>query len=293
VEVPHPTYRPEDQVRAVLRDITGRNAGGFIVLDDDGRLKGVITRENFLTENRFRVVMVDHNEIAQAVDGMDQAEVVEILDHHRLANRSTSAPVTFINKTVGSTATLIAEQYRHAGSSPPPRDAGLLLSALLSDTVILKSPTTTPLDTRLAGWLAEIARLDMEAYGQEMFAAGSELEGYDAKAIIGRDQKTYQEGDWRFSVSQIETVGFGLLLSKKADLFDELASMVKAGGLTFACLMATDVTRESSLLLIRGDPRVSAAITYPRREDGVFEMKDVLSRKKQALPYLLDMLRKI
>jgi manganese-dependent inorganic pyrophosphatase len=293
VEVPHPTYRPEDQVRSVLRDITGRNAGGFIVLDGDDKLKGVITRENFLTENRFRVVMVDHNEITQAVDGMDQADVVEILDHHRLANRPTSLPVTFINKTVGSTATLVAELYRNAGSRPPARDAGLLLSALLSDTVILKSPTSTPLDATLAAWLAELAGVDMETYGEEMFAAGSELEGYDAKAIIGRDQKAYQEADRKFSVSQIETVGFGLLLSKKTDLLAELEAMVSREGMTFACLMATDVTRESSLLLIRGDPRVLALITYPRREEGIFEMKDVLSRKKQVLPYLLDILKKM
>jgi manganese-dependent inorganic pyrophosphatase len=126
-----------------------------------------------------------------------------------------------------------------------------------------------------------------------MFAAGSELEGYDAKAIIGRDQKAYQEADRKFSVSQIETVGFGLLLSKKTDLLAELEAMVSREGMTFACLMATDVTRESSLLLIRGDPRVLALITYPRREEGIFEMKDVLSRKKQVLPYLLDILKKM
>jgi manganese-dependent inorganic pyrophosphatase len=293
VEVPHPTFRPGDLARAVIRDVAGRNAGGFLVLDDDGRLVGVITRENFLAENRFRVVMVDHNELSQAVDGMDQADVVEILDHHRLANRPTSVPVTFINKTVGSTATLVAEQYRNAGALPPPRDAGLLLSALLSDTVILKSPTATPLDAKLAEWLAGIARVEIQPYGEEMFSAGSELEGYDAKAIIGRDQKTYQEGDWKFSVSQIETVGFGLLLSKRSELIEELEAMVRRDSLTFACLMATDVTRETSLFLIKGDGRVIGSITYPRREEGIFEMKDVLSRKKQVLPYLLEILKKL
>jgi manganese-dependent inorganic pyrophosphatase len=293
VEVPHPTFKPGDLVRAVLREIAGHNEGGFVILNDEGRLVGVITRVSFLEESRLRVIMVDHNELSQAVDGMEEADVVEIIDHHRLANRSTRAPVTFINKTVGSTATIISELYKNAGACPTRNEAGLLLSALLSDTVILKSPTTTPVDVQMSSWLEEISGIKIESYGEEMFAAGAALEGMDAKQVIGQDQKLYTEGDRKFSVSQIETVGFRGVLGRKAEFFSELERIVQAGDLAFACLLATDVTRETSLLLIRGHPRIISAITYPRKEDNLFEMKDVLSRKKQVLPYFIDVLKKI
>jgi manganese-dependent inorganic pyrophosphatase len=293
VEVPHPTFSPGALVRDVLREIGGHNAGGFVVLDDEGRLAGVITRVSFLAQSRLRVVMVDHNELSQAVDGMEEADVVEIIDHHRLANRPTREPVTFINKTVGSTATIVCELYRNAHALPRPREAGLLLSSILSDTVILKSPTTTGLDAEMAAWTAGICGEDIDSLGEQIFAAGAALEGMDAKLVIGQDQKLYQEGNRRFSVSQIETVGFRGVLRRKRELFDELDRAARRDDLSFACLMATDVTRETSLLLFRGDPNVLSAISYPRREEDIFEMKDVLSRKKQVIPYLIDVMKRI
>ncbi|HTP59378.1 MAG TPA: DHH family phosphoesterase, partial [Spirochaetia bacterium] len=149
VDREHTTFTPDALVKDVMRAIGKSNEGGFIILGENNRLEGVITRVNFLTENRLRVVMVDHNEIGQAVDGIEEADVQEIIDHHRLAARSTSLPITFINRVVGSTCTIIADLYRTAGKKPPARDAGLMLSAMLSDTVILHSPTTTPLDREL------------------------------------------------------------------------------------------------------------------------------------------------
>lgn len=291
VEVPHPVFKPSDIVKNVLRQISGHNEGGFIVLDDDGKLAGVITRVSFLAESRLRVIMVDHNELSQAVDGMEEAEVLEIIDHHRLGNKPTRAPMTFINKTVGSTATIIAELYHNAGACPPPAHAGLLLSALLSDTVILKSPTTTPLDHHMAQWLSGMARVEIESYGEEMFSAGAALAQMDAAHAIAQDMKLYQEDGKRFTVSQIETVGFRDVIRRKAELFEELDRVRRRDELILACLMATDVTRETSLLLCRGDARVMSAITFPVKEEGIYEMKDVLSRKKQVLPYLVDLLR--
>ncbi len=293
VEVPHPTFKPHDQVRNVLREIGGHNEGGFMVMDEEGHLVGVITRVSFLAESRLRVIMVDHNELSQAVDGMEEADVIEIIDHHRLANRSTRAPVTFINKTVGSTATIVAELYKNTDACPPPDQAGLLLAALLSDTVILKSPTTTPVDTQMASWLSGIAKMEIETFGEEMFAAGAAIVGMDARQIVGQDQKLYHEEGKRFSVSQIETVGFSGVLRRKGELFDELDRLVRRDELALACLMATDVTRETSLFLCKGDPRILSAITYRKKEEGIYEMQDVLSRKKQVLPYLIDILKKL
>ena len=287
----HKTFRPDDIVRDVLRDISRSNEGGFIIQDESATLKGVITRINFISESRLRLVMVDHNEVGQAVDGIEEADVVEIIDHHRVSARTTTLPITFINRVVGSTCTIIADMFRTSGRLPPAREAGLMLSAMLSDTLVLRSPTTTPLDRDLAAWLAGISKVDIEGYGGEMFAAGASLEGMDPRKIMSRDQKIYTEGERRFSLSQVETVGFGPLLGMKDGLAEELERIIEMEKCAFACLMITDVTRETSLLLCRGEPRVIGAISYPRREENLFEMKDVLSRKKQVLPYFVDLLK--
>ena len=287
----HTTFTPEALVKDVQRAIGKSNEGGFIIVGEKGRLEGVITRVNFLAENRLRVVMVDHNEVGQAVDGIEEADVQEIIDHHRLAARTTSLPITFINRVVGSTCTIIADLYRTAGEVPPARDAGLMLSAMLSDTVILRSPTTTALDREIAGWLAELSGADIEKHGAEMFAAGSSLEGMDAKKIIERDRKVFTEGERRFSLSQFETVGFGHIMDMKAQLAEVLDGILTSEGCSFAGLMITDVSREMSLLLCRGEARVLGAISYPRTEETLFEMKGILSRKKQVLPYFVDLLK--
>ncbi len=292
VDREHTTFRADAVVKDVLREISRSNEGGFIIQDEAGKLQGVITRINFIAEdNRLRVVMVDHNEVGQAVDGIEEADVVEIIDHHRLGARTTSLPITFINRVVGSTCTIVADLDRTSGRTPPAREAGLMLSAMLSDTLVLRSPTTTVLDRDIAAWLAGLAGVDIEGYGGEMFAAGASLEGLDPRKLIGRDQKIYTEGDRRFSLSQFETVGFAPILAMKDALAAELERILESEKCAFACLMITDVTRETSLLLYRGEARVLGAIAYPRREENLFEMKDVLSRKKQLLPYFVDLLK--
>ncbi len=293
VDRAHTTFRAEDIVRDVQREIGKSNEGGFIIQDEQGRIQGVITRINFLTESRLRVAMVDHNEVGQAVDGIEEADVVEIIDHHRLDARPTTLPITFINRVIGSTCTIVADLYRTADARPSARDAGLMLSAMLSDTLVLRSPTTTKVDREIAKWLAGLAGVDIDGYGEEMFAAGASLEGMDPRKLVGRDQKIYTEGDRRYSLSQVETVGYGPLLAMKNDLFAELERVVDAEKCAFACLMITDITHESSLLLYRGEQRVMNAISYPRREEAIFELKDVLSRKTQLLPYFVDLLKRL
>ncbi|HET6486103.1 MAG TPA: DHHA2 domain-containing protein [Spirochaetia bacterium] len=287
------SFKPSDVVKDVQREIGKSNEGGFLIQDADGMLKGVITRINFLEDSRLRVVMVDHNEVAQAVDGIEEADVVQVIDHHRLGARTTTTPITFINRVVGSTCTIISDLYRNNGAVPPKKDAGLMLSALLSDTLVLRSPTTTGLDRDVARWLGGLAGVDVERYGTEMIAAGSALEGVDPRKIITQDQKVYTEAGRKFSLSQVETVSFDPVLALKEPLAAELEKLIQAEGLSFACLMITDLTRETSLLLCRGEARVLGAIEYPRREEKLFEMKDVLSRKKQLLPYFANLLKAI
>jgi manganese-dependent inorganic pyrophosphatase len=288
-----PTFRPSDTVREVRNQIRKSNEGGFIVVDDKGFIRGVITRLSFVNPWRFRVALVDHNELSQAVDGVEEACVEEIIDHHRLGYRSTDQPITFINKVVGCTATIIAELYRNARHTPPAEIAGLMLAAILSDTVILQSPTTTPLDEEMARWLADLAGEDLSAFGARMFAAGCAVDGMDAHTVIRQDLKVYEESGWKLGVSQMETVGFEVFKDMSHDLAHELARAREESGCHFSCLMVTDITSSSSLLLCTGETRIIDGITYPQLAEKLFEMTGVLSRKKQMMPYLADLVRQL
>jgi manganese-dependent inorganic pyrophosphatase len=293
IERGQPTFKPHDLVREVRREIRKSNEGGFMVVDDGGFISGVITRMSFLTQWRFRVALVDHNELSQAVDGVEEADVEEIIDHHRLGYRSTDQPITFINKVVGCTSTIIAELYRNARREPPPAIAGLMLAAILSDTVILQSPTTTPLDHDMADWLAGIAGEDLRSFGSKMFSAGCAVEGVDPQTIIRQDLKFYEESGWKLSVSQMETVGFDAFKAISRELAAELDRAREEAGCHFSCLMVTDITSSTSLLLCSGEEKIIGAITYPKAGENLFEMSGVLSRKKQMMPYLADLLRRL
>jgi manganese-dependent inorganic pyrophosphatase len=291
VERHHPIFKPYDLVREVQKEIRKSNEGGFVVVDDDGFICGIITRLSFLTDWRFRVALVDHNELSQAIDGVEEATVEEIIDHHRLGYRSTDQPITFINKVVGCTCTIIAELYRNSRHDPPVEIAGLMLSAILSDTVILQSPTTTPLDRELAGWLAAIAGVEIHSFGARMFSAGCAVEGADPKTLIQQDLKIYEESGWKLSVSQMETVGLDAFKNMRDALVRELEHAKEDASCQFSCLMVTDITNSTSLLLCAGEEKIIHAITFPKVGENIFEMVGVLSRKKQMMPYLVDLLK--
>ena len=286
-----PTFRSDDTLREVLREVNRSNEGGFIVLDAADRICGVVTRINFMTDARFPVVLVDHNEMSQAVDGIDHANIIEIIDHHRIGGRSTSEPITFVNRAVGSTCTIVTDLYRQSGAEPSHETAGLLLSGILSDTVILRSPTTTPADISAAAWVSRLAEVSMDEYGERMFEAGSAIHELAAREIVERDLKYYEEENIQFSVSQVEMIGFKVFWDRSDELIDEINAHRMRAGLSFTSLMVTDITHGTTLLVMSGEPGIVGQISYPRVADGVFEMKEVLSRKKQVLPYLSELVR--
>lgn len=291
VESAEPTFRDSEMLRDVEKRVNRFNLGGFIVLDDDGYLTGVLTRIRLAKTSRYRVALVDHNEFGQAVDGIEQAEVEEIVDHHRLRAHTTDQPITFINRVVGSTCTIIADMFRSARLTPRPNIAGAMLSAILSDTVILRSPTTTPLDHEIAQDLAGLAGVDIHEWGEEMFAAGTNLHEMEPKDIILQDQKMYDENGWRFAVSQIEMVGFKSFYERKDEIAEALERLRGEQGHHFACLLVSDIAKETSLLLFKGNDRIAEDIGYPKVDANLYELRGVLSRKKQLLPSLLDVVR--
>lgn len=265
---------------------------GVLVLDGAGRVTAVATKSDLLVETAVKLILVDHNELSQAVTGADRVEILEVIDHHRLGNFHTERPIRFINQPLGSTCSLVASLYRQADLQPDPVCAGLLLAGLLSDTVLLKSPTTTVVDRELADWLGGLARLDAQAFGREMFAAGSVLSAYDSmEELILSDFKEYRAGERLFGVGQVEVVGFEEFHRIKQQLAEELAGLRQRRGMAAAGLLVTDIVRETSLLLADGEADLPYRIGYPELEPGLYELQDVLSRKKQLVPHLLKVLQ--
>lgn len=278
-------------VETVARELAASTQELYPVVDDAGRLTAVFAKSDLVNPRRARLILVDHNEYSQAVTGAEQAEIIEVIDHHRLGGGLVSRePIRFINEPVGSTCTIISKFLHHRGCMPP-REIGVCLAAgIISDTLNLTSPTTTESDRRMLGWLAAELQMDVAAFQQRFFAAGSVLELYPPREAVRIDCKDYTEGDWSFVVAQIEELDLASFAHRHAALSQALRELVAERRIDFAALMVTDITRHFSLLLIEGDERVKAAIDYPRQEDGLFQMEGVVSRKKQLLPHLTRML---
>ena len=287
-----PTVSLDDRV-AELRPLLLRGSSpGVLALDRDGRVAGVVTKTNLLRPSAVKLVLVDHNELSQAVPGADQVEIVEVIDHHRLGNFHTEAPIRFINQPLGSTCSIVATLYRQAGLDPEPRVAGLLLAGLLSDTVLLKSPTTTGIDIELADWLGRHADLDPAEFGRRIFEASSALSAYPSvTALLTADFKEYESGGRRFGLGQVEVVTFEEFRARREALAAGLAALRRERKLNLAGLLVTDIVAQTSLLLVDGDGELLALVAYPRLAADLFELKGVLSRKKQLVPHLLRAFR--
>jgi manganese-dependent inorganic pyrophosphatase len=293
-----PRFSHHTRIRDVIHRILREEGNDFLVVDDQGIYLGVARQREVLNPPRLRLVLVDHNEARQAVSALEEAELVEILDHHRLANPSTHVPIRFTVDIVGSTCTLVAEKIEEAGLSAPPALAGLLLAGVLSDTLILTSPTVTPRDQRAAERLARWAFArgsllhgeSIRSYGEQVLRAGAGLETRDPRDIVSTDLKTYESGGYRFAVAQVEVTNLIQLDEHLEALNKALGELRESRGLDFAMLMVTDVVRSSSRLLLHNPPAVLGELPYLRQTDGTFLAEGIVSRKKQLLPAILGML---
>jgi manganese-dependent inorganic pyrophosphatase len=242
--------------------------------------------------------MVDHNEARQAVGSIEEAELLEILDHHRLGNASTHMPIRFSVDVVGSTSTLVSERIEEAGLSAPPKIAGLLLAGLLSDTLILTSPTTTDRDRhaaeRLARWAfaanAPLAGETIRSFGEQLLRSGSGLSSRAPKDIVSSDLKLYEAGGQRFAIAQVEVTDLLQLDEHLEELRQSLEAMREQRGLDWAMLMVTDVVLGASRLIMVNEPPALSDLPFPCRADGSREARGIVSRKKQLLPVVLGLL---
>ena len=263
----------------------------FPVLDGAGLTVGILSKTDFLKTVTRKLILVDHNELSQAVQGADEVEIIEIIDHHRIGALATQQPILFRNEPVGSSCTIVADCFFRNGVDLPRNVAGLLLAGLVSDTLNLTSPTTTTRDAEILKKLEDISQVNARAFTEKLFASGSLLTLKPAPQAITTDCKEYAEGGAKFSVAQIEEIGFEQFWKRKDELLAALEVYSSKRTYFFSALLVTDVTTQNSLLLVVGDEKFIKRIDYPRREPGIYELRDVVSRKKQLLPYLTHCLR--
>ncbi len=286
-----PAVAEMDRLEDLRLRLMHSNEPGVVVLDGDGRVCGVATKTNLLRPSPVKLILVDHNELSQAVNGAEKVEILEVVDHHRLGNFHTDHPIRFINQPLGSTCSVVAALYREAGIMPDRVTAGLMLAGLLSDTVILKSPTTTDTDRDLADWLSDLSGFEIEEFGRRIFAAGSALAAYSSpRQLVLADFKEYDSGQ-KFGIGQVEVVNFEEFHQMRSSIVEALHQIKKERNLDLAGLLVTDIVQETSLLLALGGKELPYLIGYPRVEDDLYELKGVLSRKKQLVPHLLKVLK--
>lgn len=252
----------------------------------DGKWSGFVTRRCFLDKPRKRFILVDHNEIEQSVPGIEDGEIVEILDHHRLAAPRMRTPIYICSEPLGSTCTIVYEQFRKWGVDIDAMTAKVLLAGLVSDTVMLKSPTTTDYDRHVAEKLSAIAGVDIGRFSEELFSNDISLAEKDAESIIRSDMKTYKEGKTSFAIGQVEVTNIQEADGIKDKYIEALEAVRARGGLDWCMLLITDVIRGSSVLLTTDHPLVQK-LAYEKISDGMLILPGVLSRKKQLLPEIL------
>jgi manganese-dependent inorganic pyrophosphatase len=291
-----PRFQMSTRVRDARARVVRDERDDFIVTRDDGTYFGVARSPDVLNPPRMRIILVDHNEPAQALGALEEADLVEVLDHHRLGNPPTNLPIPFTTDPVGSTSTLVSERIFVAGLKPPASLAGLMLAGLMSDTLILRSPTATERDrqaaVRLGGWALGPGGLPFEswqAFGEAVLAAGASFAVRSIASILNDDLKLYEGGEVKFAIAQAELANLHELADRLAELRAGMDGLRNSKGLDLLVLMVTDVVRGSSRLVLSGDQAALSDLPYKRLADGTFDAPGVVSRKKQLLPVVLGL----
>lgn len=279
-----------DDVREIMKSVRHRD---FPILDENRHYVGMVSRRLLLNMQKKQVILVDHNEKSQAVDGLDQAEVLEIIDHHRLGSLETVSPIYFRNQPVGSTATIVSMMYEEKGVEIPKHIAGVLCSAIISDTLMFRSPTCTPVDEAKARMLADIAGVDVVELASSMFEAGSDFKDKTPDQIFHQDYKIFNSGDINFGVAQVSSISKSQLNSIKDGIKSHMSTVKETSDLNAVFCMLTDILNETTELLFVGDDAdkiIADAFRLPVSEDS-YILEGVVSRKKQLIPPIMESLQ--
>lgn len=285
------TFETEEYIDDVREIMSKERHRDFPVLREDGSYVGMISRRNLLNMKRKQVILVDHNERTQAVDGIDGAEILEIIDHHRLGSLETISPVFFRNQPLGCTSTIIYQMYQEQGVEIPAKIAGLLCSAIISDTLMFRSPTCTPMDRQAAEALALIAGIQLEGHARQMFQAGSNFSAKTPQEILYQDFKTFHTEEVEFAIGQLTAMSMEGLQAAKEKLSGYIGQVQKEKQLDMVYVMLTDILEESTELIFTGERAKEMAMQAfhghaEDHEDSLW-LKGVVSRKKQMVPALM------
>jgi manganese-dependent inorganic pyrophosphatase len=285
---------PDVRIADIRRKFAQQAPHAMMVTSEDGTLLGILTKTDLLKPVPTRLVLVDHNELTQAVPGADEVTITEIIDHHRLGPMATPQPILFINEPVGSTCTIVADLFRRHALKPNANLAGLMMAGLISDTLLLQSPTSTPKDAEVLAWLESQAKIKGKALAELIFSSGSVILASPPDKVVRSDFKVYEEDDVRFAVSQVEELGFDNFWQHSKEMTKALADLRADERLAFACLLVTDINTQNSLMLVQGDPEFIRRISYAHvQQDEIFDLPGVVSRKKQLIPYLTSLLKEM
>jgi len=281
-----------DWIKTAKQAIAKSPSRSVPVVDDEGKVIGLFTEGDLIKEANVDVIMVDHNEFSQAVEGIDHYRILEVIDHHRLGSFSTPYPITFINKVVGSTSTIVASMFRETRTPLTRPMASILLCGILSDTLVLKSATATEVDRDMAEYLANITDLPIAEIGGDIMASASEAARLPTDKMVRVDRKEYESAGRKLSVSQIELTSTDEIVDRGGEILVELSRLRAETGSYLAALMATDITKLESMLFLAAESDLYAYVNFPSPQKGIYLLKDILSRKKQLMPALFEMVEK-
>ena len=279
------SFRTDDLVDDIKKVMSETRFRSYPVLDENGRVVGTVSRYHLISNHKKKVIQVDHNERGQSVHGLEDAEVLEIIDHHRVADIQTSNPIYFRNEPLGSTSTIVSKRFFENGLTPSREVAGLLCGAIISDTLLFKSPTCTPEDIEMCNKLAQIAGIKPETFAKEMFKAGTSLKGKSVEEIFNQDFKPFTIEGVKIGVAQVNTMDIEGFMPLKEDMLSYMKEKAENMGLSVIMLLLTDIINEGSQLLVAGNtPQIAEEAFKVTLEDSTVFLPGVLSRKKQVIP---------
>jgi len=286
-------FEPGEKVDEARKNMLASRFRNYPVVDEENRYLGMISRYNLLQMKRKQVILVDHNEKKQAVDGIEEAEILEIIDHHRVGDLQTLWPIYFHNEPVGSTSTLVAEMFLQNQVYMTTNLASLLLSGIMSDTMIFKSPTTTSKDKRIVQELERLSGIEPLAWGKKLYSEINRVDKQSDEEIISQDLKEYVSGETTFAISQVETVDLASFAERRAALLETMEAMCERKSYVLMCLMVTNIFEDGTEMIVAGKKSmlVEQAFGHEHLNGGIF-LQGILSRKKQVVPVIYQMLRK-
>ncbi len=284
------TFTAQDRICDIRRKVLSDREDVFPVVDDDGILTGTFSKADIDNRTPVKLILVDHNEFDQGVNGIDEVPVVEIIDHHRFGMPSTPTPIKITCDVVGSTCTLVSEMFLNSDINLSKEIAGILMGGIITDTLMLKSPTSTIRDKHALDELARITGVDPEQFTEEIFQVGSLINKLEPQAVLTADKKNFTVGNFTISIAQVEEVSFVEFQKKQEALLEAAEKLCKKEKLDFFGLLVTNVVRENSVLLVTGSKEIISALPYSKLENNLYDLPGILSRKKQLLPQILKVL---